>query len=1048
MDYLLTTSGRGSDSGNDDDDDGAYDDDDSLTVAKKAAYATAKAVCGRRFKSIQAALRDAEFAGADPTLASAYLKTLSSNETLATMALQAEERRKDAEVKAFLLKTENKRESMAWLESQFQKLSAIADSTFLHTSDAVLAEYQWIFALATLPDRRTWAFKLMTSVYSSLLADTPHGKLVMGGAELLEITRRIFGTSYCLRSIRNCVLEGIKEPRQLGREPNFPCELEARLFQFVAKLRSLLYPVYPSTVIDYAKRLLSGTPHCLAYAKKVNGEYVPCEHGGVEWDEVALRNWFYRRFIGDRKGEGARTGNQVILDVARARWQNYAAMRPYYMCHVDALICEGIAKRNPTYIESDLDESGQPREPIAFWIETEMWRAISFDESRLDDATHGEGGRRKARTERIVRCCASDDGEVAGKKGSSYSASLVGGSNAKGEPIPCRLVLACKMPPKQSIFAAGPVALVNGQRFPTTGGHNEKGSVDTDEAIAFLRESVLPMFAAHGGLRADRRGVLVCDGVGTHMTTEFIDFCSMNFITLVLRTPNCSAIQQFEDLVNFWELKNAKGGINWYTLKQQALDIVTAKINRTGGLTHELQIRLLKPCWEVAFSEYNNLKAWRLGGFAREGIRLTPLWTQKHKEGGCVVEGRARSAKERRLEEAHKMGLLKEPDHVRALVAPWQLPKGEDRISKLLGLDDTLDREEGEGEGEDAAETLHSTRLLNAEASRLGVPLTSEPYAKLRRFSDSLSELKHALLPAVKAKMDELLPDVQWKLKDVGKVYLARHLAEEFNKHKMFLKGPDGTLIEKPHRFDAYPKLTPALQKVYIDTFGQLSAAAAADTAQEVTKLPITADMPQEVTKLPVKAFREGRPSKRSRPAETRLDDTWSFGDGADIGSSSTEPAPYPLPLPGLAHTCPFADIVGVSSRPISHERRLMISSDPRSMLTNCARRWPARQPLRPRQKAADSGTGEGGEGTDEASTAACGKHGLGRGAAVDASTRARAARGARSADGSRLRHGRGRREHRRGEHGQHGRGGRRGRRKHGRGHHAVLVGRCKHRRS
>ena len=611
MDYLLTTSGRGSDSGNDNDDDGTYDDNDSLTVAKKAAYATAKAVCGRRFKSIQAALRDAEFAGADPTLASAYLKTLSSDKALASMALQAEERRKDAEFKAFLLKTENKRESMAWLESQFQKLSAMADSTFLHTTDAVLAEYQWIFALASLPDRRTWAFKLMTSVYSSLLADTPHGKLVVGGAELLEMTKRIFGTSYCLRSIRNCVLEGIKEPRQLGREPNFPCELEARLFQFVAKLRSLLYPVYPSTVIDYAKRLLSGTPHCLAYAKKVNGEYVPCEHGGVEWDEVALRNWFYRRFIGDRKGEGARTGNQVILDVARARWQNYAAMRPYYMCHVDALICEGIAKRNPAYIESDQDELGHPREPIAFWIEEEMWRAVSFDESRLDDATHGEGGRRKARTERIVRCCASDDGEVAGKKGSSYSASLVGGSNAKGEPIPCRLVLACKMPPKQSIFAAGPVALVNGQRFPTTGGHNEKGSVDTDEAIAFLRESVLPMFAAHGGLRADRRGVLVCDGVGTHMTTEFIDFCSMNFITLVLRTPNCSAIQQFEDLVNFWELKNAKGGINWYTLKQQALDIVTAKINRTGGLTHELQIRLLVRTTCPRSSRHLPLRNWR-----------------------------------------------------------------------------------------------------------------------------------------------------------------------------------------------------------------------------------------------------------------------------------------------------------------------------------------------------------------------------------------------------------------------------------------------------
>ena len=90
----------------------------------------------------------------------------------------------------------------------------------------------------------------------------------------------------------------------------------------------------------------------------------------------------------------------------------------------------------------------------------------------------------------------------------------------------------------------------------------------------------------------------------------------------------------------------------------------------------------------------------------------------------------------------------------------------------------------------------------------------------------------------------------------------------------------------------------------------------------------------------------------------------------------------------------------------------------------HCARRWPAtRQPLRPRQTAADSGTGEGGESTDEASTGRRGsrrEHGLGRHAAVDASTRARAARSACSADGSRLRHGRGRREHRRGEHGQH----------------------------
>ena len=44
-----------------------------------------------------------------------------------------------------------------------------------------------------------------------------------------------------------------------------------------------------------------------------------------------------------------------------------------------------------------------PLEPIAFWIEGEEWRAISFDESRLDDTTHGAGGDRKGRTERCIR---------------------------------------------------------------------------------------------------------------------------------------------------------------------------------------------------------------------------------------------------------------------------------------------------------------------------------------------------------------------------------------------------------------------------------------------------------------------------------------------------------------------------------------------------------------------------------------------------------------------------------------------------------------------
>ena len=68
-------------------------------------------------------------------------------------------------------------------------------------------------------------------------------------------------------------------------------------------------------------------------------------------------------------------------------------------------------------------------------------------------------------------------------------------------------------------------------------------------AIKFVNDSLIPMFDAHGGLTPDCWGVVVCDGVGTHMTLAFLEHCEKNYIAVVLRTPNCSSKQQFEDLV-------------------------------------------------------------------------------------------------------------------------------------------------------------------------------------------------------------------------------------------------------------------------------------------------------------------------------------------------------------------------------------------------------------------------------------------------------------------------------------------------------------------
>lgn len=174
-------------------------------------------------------------------------------------------------------------------------------------------------------------------------------------------------------------------------------------------------------------------------------------------------------------------------------------------------------------------------------------------------------------------------------------------------------------------FAFGPVAVVNGIEIPCRGTWNPKGSVDGVNAVKLLQESIVPMLKAHGTLSATRKAVVACDGVNTHMTDRFVSACRAAHIELVLRTPWCSNRIQFEDLVNFWQLKNGKD-VGWYKTKQKA---VIEQISETGAasLSHARQIQLIVPAWEAAFSKETNLRAWAKGGFAHDGIRMTPLWS-------------------------------------------------------------------------------------------------------------------------------------------------------------------------------------------------------------------------------------------------------------------------------------------------------------------------------------------------------------------------------------------------------------------------------------
>mmetsp|Transcript_31731 Transcript_31731/g.63367 ORF Transcript_31731/g.63367 Transcript_31731/m.63367 type:complete len:590 (-) Transcript_31731:1569-3338(-) len=559
------------------------------------AFDAAFAVLGGRFRHVKHALKHEEFSGADHPLTVQLLENMRENQDAVTAAIEEEEQRVAkvmAEATAFSTDAE-RRSDLVWLEGQFTLLLCVATADALTMAEDERLRFGWIFKVAELEDRRYYAYKFMYSVYTALL-DTAAGGFVVGGPDLHDLAKQIFGcdAAYTIRHIRQKCIEGKSEPEPVGRRANFPRDVEAVLFKYVAKLRALTCPVYRCFVIDYAKRLIYGTFHALDFARQKGGEYILDEDGYTLWDEDKLNHWFYRRFLGDRAWDGAGTGRQRILDVHRAKWRSFKSMKPYYICHVQALVEHGICEWNKNYCEQDVDVDGVPREPIAFWVASERWRAASFDEMRLDDKTHGDGGDRKGRTENTVRAGKWDAGETIGQKSASHTASLVGGSNALHEPLVPFVCLACS-DFNRAILLLGPIAVINGKRFHTQGTCNPKGSINGKAAIQLVDQSLLPAFEAHRGLTSSRKAVVACDGVGTHMTLEFLEHCQDHYIVLVLRTPYCSQVEQFEDLVNFWDFKNTKD-VGWYKRKQSFLP---KQLKRTFGCSSTLDFQSQVHLW-------------------------------------------------------------------------------------------------------------------------------------------------------------------------------------------------------------------------------------------------------------------------------------------------------------------------------------------------------------------------------------------------------------------------------------------------------------------
>lgn len=500
-------------------------------------------------------------------------------------------------------------------------------------------------------------------------------------------------------------------------------------------------------------------------------------------------------------------GNQRILDSARTKWYTSANMRPHYDTLINACTSlvgsTPIGYLNPNYDPEDRDADGVPKQPEMLYHAGQEHRVVSFDEMKADDKTHGDGNRKvhitaahslttrstrvtpalrwtfhpvwcggffyahvvlpqntwaasrplsnsntppspQGRTERSIRYGAGDDGECVGTMHASRPMSAVGGANGAGDALPLMVVTASKtFEPNWCKY--GPTTTVKGRVLKMHGTCNEKGSVKGAEAIEFVKKCVLPVFEARGGLpTAECKGVLVCDGVGSHLCDEFIEFLLANHLVLVLRTPYCSSKQQPEDIHTFWVVKNA-ADVGFYKAKQAAL-LKHMREHGSGALPWETLIRVLAPAWENGLSTHANEVAWRKAGISERGrITSRPYWVALAAEQGAPKRKTATAEARARAIATFGLGVAANLD---ALRAPWEKQTG--AVATTLTLTDetvaAAAEEEAEGSG----------RLLPSELAQMGVPATDGAMLKYREFKGDLSHIKKMSAAELKEELAEM----------------------------------------------------------------------------------------------------------------------------------------------------------------------------------------------------------------------------------------------------------------------------------------------------
>ena len=391
----------------------------------------------------------------------------------------------------------------------------------------------------------------------------------------------------CIRKIKEAIENngvGVS-PKKSGGQV-LPSSIEKSIANTVRALRERHFPVFPEEVIRWAAYEVEGTPLAELFPP----------------DGKPSKGW-YRGWL---KRMEFHSGSLRPLEQTRAAWYTPENLEIYFDVAKDVLINAGVAEVNPNY-----DPAVAYSEQI---IITHPERICSYDETRMEmDCTDPT----KGKTDRIVKAGMGDDGTTVVTK-SSKTGSACCGRLGDGRALPVFVVFASgdTFDPAWAPHIVSDTIFDNeGEALPWRYISNAKGSVTDEFCALYVKEILHPAlgYPKPRALYPGEQGVIVCDGVGSHLSYSVVKMAIDNGMEILLRVPNLSFALQGEDTINFKELKAWWRKNKWNKFTELNKGIVS-KYTSYKPLDFEHFMPCFLPAWKEAFTVERNLMGWELEG--------------------------------------------------------------------------------------------------------------------------------------------------------------------------------------------------------------------------------------------------------------------------------------------------------------------------------------------------------------------------------------------------------------------------------------------------